>query len=269
MDCSTYMIRHLAMDDTAEQFLLQMLLEEEEQDAEEQIYEAQLAAGVLFLGAEAGRLFRIERRHQTRAYLCRPQLPPSPRYGTAWLALFNSRNDRAFITTMGFDVATFELIIMAGFGHRWLSQPIQRSDLTNVMGNSRPGARSLDAQGALGLCLHFLNSTMREKSLQQIFGLIPATASRYIRFGLDILLQTLKELPDASIRWPKTLQEFEMYDDLITTRHPRLSGAFASIDGLNLPTQTSSDPDVENYTYNGWLSEHFISSVIVFSPEGA
>jgi len=53
--------------------------------------------------------------NQTRNYLCRPQLQPDPRNNTPWQVLFNSRNDRAFITTMGFDVETFELC--SGFGH--------------------------------------------------------------------------------------------------------------------------------------------------------
>jgi hypothetical protein len=47
-----------------------------------------------------------------------------------------------------------------------------------------------------------------------------------------------------------------------------LTGAFASIDGLNLASQTSDDEDIKNATYNGWLCEHFISSVLVFSPQG-
>ena len=62
--------------------------------------------------------------------------------------------------------------------------------------------------------------------------------------------------------------EFEELNSLIVHRHPRLLGAFGGIDGLNLPTQTSDDQDVENATYNGWLSEHFISSVLAFSPKG-
>jgi hypothetical protein len=75
-------------------------------------------------------------------------------------------------------------------------------------------------------------------------------------------------MPDAAIRWPQEDQEFQDNSELIVACHPRLDGAFASIDGLNLPTQTSEDPDIENATYNGWLSEHYISSVIVFSPQG-
>jgi hypothetical protein len=109
---------------------------------------------------------------------------------------------------------------------------------------------------------------MREISLQQIFALIPSTDSRYITFGLYILLEVLCHMPDASIQWPKHHRDFEAYNELILARHPRLMGAFGSIDGLNLACQTSDDEEMENATYNGWLCEHFVSSVLVFSPKG-
>ncbi|CAA7270632.1 unnamed protein product [Cyclocybe aegerita] len=124
---------------------------------------------------------------------------------------------------------------------------------------------------ALGLVLHYLSSTMLDISLQQIFALIPATVVRYLDFSLDILLEVLRRMPDARIKWPKGGPgggQFQEYNDLIIVRHPRLIGAFAAIDGLNLPVQTSEDEDIENATYNGWLSEHFVSSVLVFSPKG-
>ncbi|KIK78037.1 hypothetical protein PAXRUDRAFT_165071 [Paxillus rubicundulus Ve08.2h10] len=39
-------------------------------------------------------------------------------------------------------------------------------------------------------------------------------------------------------------------------------------DGLKLPVQTSDDIDIENATFNGWLLEHFITSILVFSSLG-
>ncbi|CAE6449966.1 unnamed protein product [Rhizoctonia solani] len=45
-------------------------------------------------------------------------------------------------------------------------------------------------------------------------------------------------------------------------------GAFGFIDGLSLPVSTSSDPEVEQATYNGWLHDHRITNVIVFAPDG-
>ncbi|KAJ7201960.1 hypothetical protein B0H12DRAFT_1080916 [Mycena haematopus] len=96
---------------------------------------------------------------------------------------------------------------------------------------------------------------MREISLQQIFALIPTTVSRYITFGLSILLLVLRTMPDAKIKWPGTVDEFQSLNDLIIERHPRLTGAFAT-----------EDEELENATYNGWLCEHYISQVLVFGP---
>jgi hypothetical protein len=80
-------------------------------------------------------------------------------------------------------------------------------------------------------------------------------------------------MPDAAICWPRVADtgnasEFQAFNDLIQERHCLLTGAFGSIDGLNLPVQTSEDEDIENATYNGWLSEHFVSSVLVYAPDG-
>ena len=74
-------------------------------------------------------------------------------------------------------------------------------------------------------------------------------------------------MEQASIKWPSG-HEFEEYNELIIQHHPCLMGAFGSIDGLKLPVQMSSNEMVENATYNGWLHEHFISNVFVFSPKG-
>jgi len=60
----------------------------------------------------------------------------------------------------------------------------------------------------------------------------------------------------------------EQFSQWICQHHPRLWGSFKFIDGLKLPVQESSDPEVENATYNGWLHEHFISCVLVFGPDG-
>jgi hypothetical protein len=242
---------------------------EEEEIADEEARQKLLVLATLIAGVEEAHLLRIEHRHNHRLFLCRPQLLPDPRTNTPWQRLYLSQNDRAFITTMGFDVNTFNYIVTSGFGERWLSVPIQRTDSSNSIGNPRPNARSLDTWGVLGLVLHYLNSTMREISLQEIFALVPSTVSRYITYGLMILLQTLRKMPEASICWPKTTSAFQKNSDLIVQRHPALSGAFGSIDGLNLPLQTSSDDDMENATYNGWKADHFISSVLVFAPQGS
>ena len=144
---------------------------------------------------------------------------------------------------MGFDVATFHDILHHGFERIWNETPIPHQD---VLTSSVPRVVhcSLDACGALGLILHYLNSTMLEVSLSQIFAIIPTTISHYITFTLGILLFTLKHMKDAQIQWPVG-NEFEENNSLILARHPLLIGAFGSMDGLNLPIQTSQDQEVE------------------------
>ncbi|KIK75098.1 hypothetical protein PAXRUDRAFT_787466 [Paxillus rubicundulus Ve08.2h10] len=104
-------------------------------------------------------------------------------------------------------------------------------------------------------------------SLQQIFAIIPTTVSQYLIFGLDILLSTLQTIPEAKIKWPGP-DSFEMLSHFVLQHYSQLGRAFGSIDGLKLPVQTSDDIDIENATFNGWLSEHFISLVLVFSSQG-
>ena len=116
-------------------------------------------------------------------------------------------------------IQTFELIVQSGFSKCWCMQPIPHTD-SSCHGEPHPGARSLDARGVLGLVLHYLNSTMLEITLQQIFALIPATTSQYIAFGLQILLKTLHEMPDAAIHWPHKDLEFQDDSNLIVSCHP-------------------------------------------------
>ena len=244
-----------------------LITAEDKADEDEEYYTSAASAAAVLAMAEAGHQIGIENRHQTWLYLCRSQLLPNPRSNTPWQALFDSQNDRAFITTMGFDVEAFDYILASGFAAAWYETPIPQED-TSTGGNPRPWCRSLDAAGALGLVLHYLNSTMTEISLQQIFAIIPTTASRYITFGLSILFSTLQKMPEAQIHWPESV-EFEELSALVTQRHPRLHGAFGSVDGLKLPVKTSDDLDIENATFNGWLSEHFVNSVVVFSSKGS
>lgn len=247
--------------------LARMIEEQQEEEEEEEL--AELAIGMMAMvqiGAEEARRLRAERRLIHRTYLTRPDLLPNPRVDTPWQALYHRRNDRAFITTMGLDVATFNLILDAGFAELWNATPITRNDVSHS-GDPRTHMRSLDAAGCLGLCLHHLNSTMSEVSLQQIFALVPTTVSRYMSFSFPILLKVLRQMPQASICWPEG-DEFEELNALVVARHPLLDGAFGTMDGLNLPVQVSSEHEIENSCYNGWLHDHFISSVLAFAANG-
>src|SRR5882724_7787006 len=107
---------------------------------------------------------------------------------------------------MGFDVNTFELILNSGFRYFWSTPNIQHTDV-DVHGYPWLSQHSLDATGDLGLVLHYMNSCMTQTSLQQILGLVPATANCYIHFSLHILDMTLLSMPDAHIVWPNATDQ--------------------------------------------------------------
>lgn len=241
-----------------------LLALDEERETQDRLL---LLTATLIIGSNKDHAWVVQNRRRRRQYLARPNLLQNPRKGTPWRQLYENNDDRAFITTMGIDTPTFRMILEAGFGSMWYTLPITRTD-TLTTGKPRAGGRSLDAAGGLGLVLHWLSSTMRQVSLQQIFALVPSTVSRYLRFALSILLEVLRHVPQAAITWPQG-DEFLELSGYVTARHPLLRGVFGSIDGLNLPCQVSSDIEMENATYNGWLHDHFISSVIVFSSKGA
>ena len=210
---------------------------------------------------------RIRLRNTHRTYLTRPDLNPSSRIGTPWQYMYARGNDRAFITTMGIDVATFQHILNEGFAEMWNTAAIPRDDIS-LVALPRIDRHSLDAAGALRLTLHYLASTMCGLSLQQIFGLVPTTVSRYLAFSLQILLGVLRKISAARIEWPHG-ETFNHFTHHIVERHNRLFGTFGFIDGLKLPVEESSDQDIENAMYNGWLHDHYISNILVFGPDGA
>ncbi|KAG2336009.1 hypothetical protein BDR05DRAFT_978872 [Suillus weaverae] len=197
-----------------------MLLDEDEAELSFNDDErARVLAAAIIAGSEVSRQERIDTWRPHRLYLCRPQLLPNPRINTPWQVLYDSQNDRAFITMMGVDVSTFSSLLTTGFAQAWHETPIPRDDVS-THGNPRTNQCSLDAAGVLGLVLHYLSSTMHAISLQQIFAIIPSTVTRYLNF-------------DAKIQWPGGL-DFERCSTLVVARHGRLGGAFGSIDGLKL-----------------------------------
>ncbi|KAL7266433.1 hypothetical protein RUND412_011020 [Rhizina undulata] len=89
--------------------------------------------------------------------------------------------------------------------------PVQRPNVT-AAAEARPWRRTLDVPAVLGLVLHWLNSSVQDGSLELIFAVLPSVCARYLRFGLRILLETLKIMPHARIAW----LDAEQFTDLET-----------------------------------------------------
>ena len=199
-------------------------------------------------------LIMVQRRQRKRHYLTRMSLTLPNK--SAWRALFDSRQDNAFICCMGFDVNTFMQL------HNAIHRDIWHH-------NTKQGGRPplLDTYASLGLCLHYLNSTMRCKTLSQIFGASPSTVNRTLYRTLCALRFHLAHLPCARIQWPSA-EEMTQFAMQIEHREPSLKNSFAFVDGVWFPVQEPSDPLTQNAYYNGWKSCCNVTNVIAFTPDG-
>lgn len=260
------------------------IIEEEEEAVQlKEERERRLKARILCLALE-GRQRHIQSRK--RLYLTRAALMSGPNgsqiplkgieYANPWQKLYNSRDAKAYIVTMGVDPQVFDKILSSSFHKAFDTNPMPRY-LYTTSNPSKLAAyevriyrRCVDAMGCLGLILHFLNSSGTQQTLQQIFALTPAVCSRYIRYGLELLVHALRNMKEAAMSWPgQNIELLKEYESLIVQKHSSLlKGAFGFVDGLHLPIQTSSDMATQNAFYNGWVHAHFTSNIFVFSPKG-
>ena len=174
-----------------------------------------------------------------RTYLTCEDISGHPRYSSPWTHLRQAGNDRAFITTMGVDVRTFEALLIP-FESAWIWSTISRSDV-NPNGAPQVARRSLDAAGELALLLHWLSSTMAGFSLHQIFSITPAVCARDLQHARECLLSVLRSLNISRICWPLTEAKCHKYSSMIERKFPLLTKCFGFVDGLNIPVNIVDD----------------------------
>ena len=138
-------------------------------------------------------------RHSiTRKALVDPQISP-------WRKLLYCGDDGDFLEVTGLTRRTF------GKLHEKLFPNGKNSD-------GRVGRKSLlTSVDELGMYLHFINSTMKLKTICQLFGVTQSTASVTIRRIRRLFVRRLLSDDDCSIRWP-TFEEQQHFASLIERR---------------------------------------------------
>ncbi len=171
-----------------------------------------------------------------------------------WKKLYLQGDDIDLIECTGLNRAAFEL----------LHQKLYVDEVENCLGRHR----ILNSRDKLGMYLHYLNSSMKYKSLSQLFGVTAAIVSRTIAEIRKLMCKKLVNDVDCRVEWPSFQQQRDLYQ-LILQREPTLHvEAFGFIDGCSFPCSTHSSVDEQNAYYNGWKSGTFVNNVFVFSPEG-
>jgi hypothetical protein len=192
--------------------------------------------------------------NRRRHYLQRIHVGPTP--SSSWRITLNSPDDTGLLNVTGLTRAAFE-DLHAAFAPHWQQQRRRR----------QLHARQLRSIDVLGLVLHWVQSTMRAKTLCQVFATPPATVSRLLRSGMHSLRLVLSQLPEAAIRWPAPAQMRE-FADAITRYEPGLHDIFGFVDGVYFQCTSPDDINTQNAYFNDWRGMTSITNVLVFTPDG-
>ena len=189
---------------------------------------------------------------------------------SAWRQLYLSRNDQALVTLTGFDHRTFAWLLRI-FEPVYNNYSPGDNDENGYIvpirhpNNGRP--RLLTAADCLGLNLAWTRLRGSLASLQMLFGTTGSRTSKWLRFGRRILVMILHNHVDAAVKLPNAAR-FRQYKNAIQARHPGLHDVWCTMDGLKITLQQSGDSEIQNMFYNGWTHDHYVSSVLVFCPDG-
>ena len=63
-------------------------------------------------------------------------------------------------------------------------------------------------------------------------------------------------------------EKIGLWKGAIAAKYPDLNNVYLAVDGLKLRLQKPGDDRVQNYFYNGWTSNHYISNLFAFAPDG-
>jgi hypothetical protein len=207
-------------------------------------------------------LLALRSRIRNRSYLrlgLNPNVSHSP-----WRYLLEHGGDADYLCTMGLDRNAFRALYST-FHDVWAQRFVKKV----YNGRGRPTV--FESYDVLGLTLNFLNSTMRQKTLCQVFSTKPSTLSRMLMAGLKCLHRSLRCIPDSHVRWP-TLAEMEALAVTLEQRSDALLRfgirPWGFVDGLSLSIFEPGEIGIQNAFYNGWTSCCKVTNVFVFTTDG-
>jgi len=129
----------------------------------------------------------------------------NPHY-SSFQVLLASRNDQAYITVTGLDVATFHHLLVR---FERLCKPYSPYTvdgkivpLCHQQGTRGGRPRSLDAAGRLGLVLCYSRTRGSLFAMQLMFGVTHSVLLVFLKFGMRLLYKVLKEDEGAQVCIP-------------------------------------------------------------------
>ncbi len=82
-----------------------------------------------------------------------------------------------------------------------------------------------------------------------------------------LFVKTFRDDPLAQVSIP-SVEEIESFEEAFAAWHPLLTGCWVTMDGFKFFLQQSGNAIVQEHYYNGWMHNHYVTSVFCFCPDG-
>lgn len=121
---------------------------------------------------------------------------------TAWSKLLRDADDGSFLNIVSLDrLAFYELV-----------RRLYADDHIDRFRRGRGGRRAhLSPADKVGLYMVYVTSTMRQKDLALMFGILPSTICTHVLAVRRLVVEKLPHYHDCAVRFPKTTEEKERY----------------------------------------------------------
>jgi len=167
----------------------------------------------------------------------------------------------------GFDCDSFDSLLVK-FGPMFDGHtPFDESGMIVEFEYVTGRKREVQSADCLGLALIWTRTRGPLNVLQLVFGLTLTNLSVYLRFGIRLIVETFQDDPLASVSIPSA-KKTETFKAAFAVRHPLLNDCWATINGLKLNLQQSGNTDIQEWYYNGWTHDHYVTSVFCVCPDG-
>ena len=167
------------------------------------------------------------------------------------------------------DRATF-LFLLTKFEMAW---PKSMERLQRTRGHIT--TRRLCPAAALGLVLYWLGSGDHHLAVALFSGLVCATVSSYLSFGLQNLHDVLLDLPETTISYPSDIYLQDVGQQCGVLYNPVMKGCCIVTDGSIHPLEKDEDAqmnffyDEHHPDYNGWKGVYCKKGLYFFCLDGS
>ncbi len=84
---------------------------------------------------------------------------------------------------------------------------------------------------------------------------------------MHLFVEMFRDNPLARVSIPSA-EEIESFKEAFAAWHPLLTNCWVTMDSLKLFLQQSGNAIIQEHYYNGWMHDHYITSVFCFCLDG-